>query len=134
MATSEEQALPMSTPMASPAPLLDPDAPAPRPREHTPTDGQLAAEPSQLQLLVERADLVTPERSPIGATAPPPAGGDTAAASAPLENLFAAGRVRGILREMTTRVSDSGPTDIAAVVRRIARAEPIDLLPRLRIS
>lgn len=131
---TEQQAAPLSKPVTPTTPTPDPADPAPRPRERTLSKGRLAAEPSQLQLQVERADLVIPERSPSVAAAQSPADADTAATSVPLEGLFAAGRVRGILREMTTLVSDSGATDIAAVVRRIARAEPIARLPRLRIS
>ncbi|MFT3953312.1 MAG: hypothetical protein QM722_02555 [Piscinibacter sp.] len=119
---------------AAPLPVEADAEPSARPRPRAAADGQLVAEPSALQLLVERADLITPERSPAGATAQAPARAEAANTSAPLESLFAAGRVRGILREMSTLASASGAPDIAAVVRRIARAEPITRLPRLRVS
>lgn len=130
----EQPAAPLPKAVAPTTPTPDATAPAPRPREHALPKGRLAAELSQLHLQVERADLVTPQRTPSVAAPQSAADPDTAATPTPLEGLFAAGRVRGILREMTTVVSYSGATDIATVVRRIARAEPIARLPQLRIS
>lgn len=134
MAPAQEEAVPPQAAPRGAQPLAPADRRIAAPRESAPADDRLVAEPSSLRQLIERADLVTPERAPPGVAVQAPTRAEAAAASAPLESLFAAGRVRGILREMSTLSSASGAADIAAVVRLIARAEPITRLPRLRVS
>jgi len=53
---------------------------------------------------------------------------------APLESLFPPVRVRGILRELVTLRSASGPLDVAAAIELMARAVPVDRLPRTSVS
>jgi hypothetical protein len=106
-----------------------------RPRAQQPADEHLVAEPSMLRLLAERADLITPDRQAVGpANVPSPSAGEAGGPVAPLESLFAPGRVRGILREMSTLAHASGGLDIAAIVHLVARAQSFVRLPRLRIT
>ena len=53
---------------------------------------------------------------------------------APVESLFPAGRVRGILREVATVTTEGAQPDIAEAVRLIARAQPIAAMPRQRLT
>lgn len=128
-----------SPPGASPpAPPLPGPAGAPataRPRERAAGAEGPAAEPSVLEKVSDRADLVTPDRqAPRADAARAAAATDPGGPGAPLESLFAPGRVRGILREMTTLSRAGANPDIAAIVRLIARAQPVSTLPRLRVT
>lgn len=137
---------PMSSNVAGPADLPQPppampprdaetDRPPSQPRERKSVDDRLVAEPSLLELMAERADLATPDRQAARVDADRPASAtDAGGPVAPLESLFAPGRVRGILREMTTLTHASGGPDIVAVVRLIARAQPLTRLPRLQVT
>ena len=124
-----------------------PSAPSPqRPRTAPPDrrvadsvsrrdDGRLIARPSNLEVIDDRADLAAPRRAETSDTNPAdyrataPVGPES-----PLESLFPPGRVRGILRELTTVTSASGPPDIAAAIELMARATPIELLPRKQVT
>lgn len=128
---------PGAVPQPPPTPSRASDAELPRSqsRERKPADHRLVAEPSVLEPLVGRADLVTPDRQIARAHDElPTSAADAGGPVAPLESLFAPGRVRGIVREMTTLTHASGGPDIAAVVRLIARAQPLTRLPRLQVT
>jgi len=112
-------------------------APSPRAtsRASRQKDVSLIARPSHFQKIEERADLVAPHRtSGNERTAATPSGAEPSGPAAPLESLFPPGRVRGILRELATLTSASGPPDIAAAIRLMARAVPIERLPRRVVS
>ena len=98
-------------------------------------DVSLVARPSSLLKIEERADLVAPHRTTRDErTAAKPSGGEPSGPAAPLESLFPPGRVRGILRELATLSSASGPPDIAVAIQLMARAMPIERLPRRCVS
>jgi hypothetical protein len=122
-------------PPAMPLPDAATRLPARPPRERKPAHDRLVAEPSVLERVTERADLSTPDRQAARVIADRPASAaDAGGPVAPLESLFAPGRVRGILREMTTLTHAGGGPDIAAIVRLIARAQPPTRLPRLPVT
>jgi hypothetical protein len=98
-------------------------------------DARLTGKPSTLQKIEERADLQTPRHATGEASfaaerqRPEPPG-----PAAPLESLFAPGRVRAILRELVTLKSASGPLDMDAAIAAIARRTEIRHLPRRVVS
>ena len=94
----------------------------------------LQALPSTLSRLAGAADLATPQQAPLGTGSSQRAGREPAGPGAPLESLFAPGRVRAILRGLATLDTASGALDIAAAVALIARAQPIRVLPQRLIS
>lgn len=131
---------PADEPPAAPTPKrLDasPDAGQPD-RSATPapaSDAALCTAPATLQEVAGRADLDTSHlaaRPRLAAAAPAPA--DAASGAAPLESLFAPRRVRGILREMAVRATDSGRIDVGALVHTLARGQWPQRLPRQRVT
>lgn len=110
------------------------DAPVSRPRPRPLDPNRLLALPSELLQIAERADLATRQGAAAEAVDAPQPPMETSAKTAPLESLFAPGRVRAILRELSTLVTPSGQPDIAAVVALIARAEPVERLPQRLVS
>lgn len=98
------------------------------------SDTGLVALPSTLALLAGPADLATPQQTQAASAGSPPGGNDPPGPTAPLESLFAPGRVRAILRGLATLDTASGALDIAAAVALIARGEPIRVLPQRLIS
>jgi hypothetical protein len=121
---------PTRVPPAPPAPDQPrAQAPASRRRKRAGLRGRR----SWLELLKERADLDVPSRPGVGVT-PAAMTATEAPQQAPLESLFAAGRVRAILRELATRRQRTGDVDVTAAVALIARGEPIARLPRRLLS
>jgi len=110
------------------------DAPVSRPRARPQDPNRLVALPSELLQVAERADLATRQGALTDAIGAPRQPMEAPARTAPLESLFAPGRVRAILRELSTLTTPSGQPDIAAVVALIARAEPIERLPQRLVS
>jgi hypothetical protein len=99
------------------------------------SDERLQAWPALLRPVTARADLDTSHPTPAtSAPAAPSPLADATPHAAPLESLFAARRVRGILREMAARQTESGRIDIQAVVRTLARAQWPARLPRQRVT
>lgn len=91
--------------------------------------------PATLRSVTERADLDTSQpKAATVAHAAPASLADASANAAPLESLFAARRVRGILREMAARPTESGRIDIDALVRALAQAKWPVRLPRQRVT
>ena len=104
-----------------------------RPHGHDTDD--LVANETLLEQVAERADLAAPRRGQAASASPPPrTAAETLGTVAPMESLFAPGRVRAILRELATLSTPSGQPDINAVVALIARGTPIDRLPRRMLS
>ncbi len=103
-------------------------------RELGELDNRIALK-SVLQQITERADL-SPGRQ--GDSSPVVSGQASAVnpgvMSVPVEALFPVGRVRAILREMSTVPIPAGEPDLEAVVGQIAAAEPIRELPRRLVS
>jgi len=98
-------------------------------------DAGLIGRPSILRKVDERADLQTPRRSTGDASQTASRQvAEPSGPAAPLESLFPAGRVRGILRELATLRSASGPPDMDAAIALIARGMPIQRLPRRVVS
>lgn len=85
-----------------------------------------------LQLAI-RADLDVPRAVGVSQAAIAGAALESPA-QAPLESLFASGRVRAILRELATRRQRIGEVDIAAAVALMTRGEPIARVPRRLLS
>ena len=98
------------------------------------SDTGLVAQPSTLALLAGPADLATTRQGQVAGANTQPGGSEPAGPAAPLESLFAPGRVRAILRGLATLDTASGALDIAAAVALIARGEPIRVLPQRLIS
>ena len=94
----------------------------------------LLAQPSTLARLAGPADLATPQQGQAGTSGSQRAGSDPAGPSAPLESLFAPGRMRAILRGLAALDTASGALDIAAAVALIARVQPIRVLPQRLVS
>ena len=123
---------------AVPSPAQSPTAPPGRQVSSSASrqdDGRLIARPSSLELIEERADLAAPRRAATGDKAPAPhRTAEPVGPESPLESLFPPGRVRGILRELTTVTSASGLPDVAVAIALMARAIPIARLPRKLIT
>ncbi|KNZ33321.1 MAG: hypothetical protein AD742_06945 [Methylibium sp. NZG] len=95
-------------------------------------DNKLVGLVSSLTQVAERADLAAPRSGTARSAAPtPPTAAEAQGSAAPLESLFPTGRVRAILRDLSIVATPSGPIDVAAAVAMVARAEPIQALPRL---
>ena len=132
-------------PTATPTPPLPPTTPSASTRRpagavanHAPAlapgGSGLVAQPSTLAWLAGPADLATPQQGQVASASAQRGGGEPAGPAAPLESLFAPGRVRAILRGLATLDTACGALDIAAAVALIARGEPIRVLPQRLIS
>jgi hypothetical protein len=98
------------------------------------TDELIAIE-TVLELIVEQAGLVPEQhdstsRDRAQRTRYP----EERIAPTPVEALFPPGRVRAVLREMTTVPTPTGPPDLRKAVRRIAQGEPILEVPRTLVN
>ncbi len=130
------QTVPLAIAAARTAALQkDPTTTTPPARQRSHDPDQLVARASVLQQLAGRADLAAPTRGAArSGVEAQRSSAEAPGAAAPLESLFAPGRVRAILRELATVSTPNGDADIAAAVALIARAEPVATLPRKMVS
>ena len=149
-ATAEASAPTILRPSAPQVPRVEPERAALRPPVRPPVvvrpqsedagttarrrTSSLKGVPSVLEQVIDRADLDVPQSAVIQDRRMSDRSPSEAQPVAPLESLFASGRVRAIIRELATRTTHTGPVDVAAAVRRIARGDAIDRVPRRPLS